>query len=145
MIFCHQKFKHCFVASCASVLGQSTIADQEAIVARFPVELQKGTADEGVPKTSKEVFAVLLGLGLSANPSLVISTGTSFGGITQFLKDNRPHAERMMIFTRHPTNHCIRIKEIADGEIVVMNPEKHDFSPMTWQEFEDSQPTILLL
>lgn len=145
MTFCHQKFKHCFVACCASALGQSTTADQEVIVARFPVELQKGAADEGVPKTSNEVFSVLLGLGLSANPGLVISTGTSFSGVTQFLKAHRPHAERMMILTKHPTNHCMRIQDIADDKISVMNPEEHDLSSMTWPDFEATQPTILLL
>lgn len=145
MIHVRQKHKHCFVACCASVLGQSSIADQEAIVSRFPTELQKGTANEGVPNTSKEVFAVIVGLGISLNPSLLVSTGSSYSGIADFLRANRQHAERMMIFTKHPTNHCLRIREIRDDGLTIMNPELHDFSPMSWQEFEATLPAILLL
>jgi hypothetical protein len=145
MTFCHQKFKHCFVACCASLLGQSSIADQEAIIAKLPVELQKGKADEGVPNTSREVFSVVCGLGLTTNRYLLVSTGASYGGITQFLKDNKTQAQKMMVFTKHPTNHCMRIKEIFDDKIVVMNPEEFDYTLMTWPVFEATQPTILLL
>lgn len=145
MIHVRQKFKHCFVACCASALEQNIIADQEAIVARFPTELQNGTPDEGVPNTSKEVFVVVIGLGLSLNPNILFSTGSSYSGVTDFLRANRQHAERMMIFTKHPTNHCLRIREIRDDGLTIMNPELHDFSPMTWQEFEATLPAILLL
>jgi ABC-type bacteriocin/lantibiotic exporter with double-glycine peptidase domain len=145
MTFCHQKYKHCFVACCASALNQSSISEQEAIVARFPVELQKGTVDEGVPKTSREVFSVVIGLNLSANPGIIVSTEATFRSITEFLKAHRQHGERMMILTKHPTNHCIRVKEINDDRISVMDPEANDFTQMTWQEFEAKQPAILLL
>ena len=145
MTFCHQKFKHCFVACCASMLGQSSIIDQEFIVTRFATELQKGMPDEGVPNTSKEVFAVVVGLGLSLSPSVLISTGDSYSEVTQFLKNNRRHAQRMMIFTKHPTNHCLRIKTISDEGMTIMNPELYDFTSMTWAEFEAKLPAILLL
>jgi hypothetical protein len=114
-------------------------------VAQFSTELQQGTSDEGVANTSKEVFVVVLGLGLSANPGLLAATGSSYAAITQFLKANRPHAERMMFFTKHPTNHAMRIKEIADDGVTVMDPEQYDFTTMTWPEFEARQPTLLLL
>jgi hypothetical protein len=65
MKFCRQKFKHCFVACCASILGKDTNADQEAIVAQFPKELQQGKEDEGVAKSLEDVYAVVQGLGIS--------------------------------------------------------------------------------
>ncbi len=39
----------------------------------------------------------------------------------------------------------MRIKEIFDDKIVVMNPEEFDYTLMTWPVFEATQPTILLL
>jgi len=39
----------------------------------------------------------------------------------------------------------MRIQDVADDKISVMNPEEYDFSSMTWPDFEATQPTILLL
>jgi hypothetical protein len=145
MIFTHQKFKHCFVACCASFLGKNSVADQESIVAQFPVALQRGTEDEGVAKTSREVYCVIMGLGLSVNPGLVFATTNSYAGITQFLKSQKTQAQKMMFFTKHPTNHSIRIKDVTEEGIIVMDPAQFDFTSMTWAEFEATKPTILCL
>jgi hypothetical protein len=145
MIFAHQKPKHCFVACCASLLGKSDVASQEAIVNQFPADLQKGTSDEGVPQTSTEANNVLMGLGLSKQPHWVESMTPSFTPLSDLLRGNKQLKERALIATKHPTNHCIGIKEIHDDKLTVMDPEKSDFDDITYQEFESRRPVLIIL
>jgi hypothetical protein len=53
--------------------------------------------------------------------------------------------EKKMIFTTHPTNHCLGIKSISEQGMVIMDPQQNDFTPMDWPLFESKKPLILLL
>jgi len=147
MVFCKQKYKHCFVACCASLIGKSDIASQEEIVKTFPHELQKGKGIEieGMALGREEAKTVLKGLKISKNPEfyemeLVMLSGN--------LKRNKiALKEKVIIFRREPTKHCIVIKEIFDDKMKVMDPHQqyNDFRTMEYSELEDSDPIILLL
>jgi hypothetical protein len=145
MEFCHQKHKHCFVACCAALLGKSDIVFQESIVDRFQDELQKGTDDEGVPKSPAAVINVLNGLRLSKDPSIVQSTSADFTDMPLFIHDNASDISRMIIGTQFPTKHCMLIKELVVGGMTVMDPSHFDFSFLNWQEFTAMKPEIILL
>lgn len=62
-----QKFKHCFEACLVSTLEDKRLRERQAeIVTQFPIQLLKGSADEGVPQTIGDINEVIVGFGLAA-------------------------------------------------------------------------------
>lgn len=143
MTFCPQKFKHCFVACCASLLDQASIKSQEDIVRRFPAELQQGTSDEGVPTTLMAIERVLTGLELSNEPLLAKSERDDFSDMPELIRANV--SERMMIWTQNPTKHCLLIKEVLNDGLIVMDPSLADFSAVSWSELMAKEPMLVVL
>jgi hypothetical protein len=143
--FCKQKYKHCFVACCAALLDQTTENDQIAIVAKFPLDLQQGLADEGVVKTTIEAANVVKGLGLANNPGHLSTSSGAYDAVADSLWANPQLAGKCFIFTTHPSNHCIAVKDINVGDLVVMDPSTNDFTTMSRAEFVASKPSLYIL
>lgn len=142
VVFVRQKFKHCFVACCASMLGRSDIECQLEIVRQFPLELQLGDEDEGVPKDLSDAIHIIKKLGISSNPACYENPSPPF---EDQLKANTQLEEKVFILTRYPSNHCIGIKKIFPDCLLVMDPEYFHYRTMTWKEFNESDPRLLVL
>jgi hypothetical protein len=126
-------------------LGQNSILFQEHIVDRFPNELQKGSEDEGVPKSLAASENVLIGLGLSKSPELASSREADYSDMPIFVQSRVGEISRMIIGTQKPTKHCILVRNIVDGGIIVMDPSEDDFSFLSWNEFMAKEPDVMLL
>jgi hypothetical protein len=110
-------------------------------VNRFPVDLGKGTKEEGVPTSEKAPGNVLVGLGLTKKAKLPIKVPDPQASLL-----NEPYEiSHMIVGLTKPSLHCILIAAVFTGGLHVMDPEYHDFRPMTWAEFLVREPCFFLL
>jgi hypothetical protein len=134
---------HCFVACVASALLDEGYAKlQDLIVDRFQVELRRDSPDKsGVPKEFTDVEAVLKGLNLAVSVTRDLRPAHE---AKSFLMDNRHMASRILIGTT-PGTHCVRLCEIRDDGVTIMEPNDGNFHPWTWAEFENEYRALVLL
>ena len=120
----HQKHNHCFVACVASMLcdNADTLTQQlqKLIVSEFPLELQKGTKDEGVAVNESAMRNVLVGLGLAQtlhspgcdDPrylfNLLVNGGFDF--------------TKVLLCSNIEPKHCWRVVGAYENTLSVMNP-----------------------
>jgi hypothetical protein len=135
---------HCFVACVASaLLDEGYDKLQDLIVDKFQTELRKDSPDKsGAPKEFTDVEAVLKGLNLAVSVTRDLRPAQE---AKHFLMDNRHMASRIFIETTPQGTHCVRLCEVRDDGVTVMEPNDGDFHPWTWAEFEKEHHALVLL
>ena len=135
---------HCFVACVASaLLDGGTNTSQESIVEKFPVELQKDSSDKsGVPKNWSAVETVITGLGLakSVERKQVLAADAKV-----FLTGNKNMAEQTFLETTKQGTHCVRLCEIRDDGVSIMEPMDGKIWPWDWATFEREYHALVIL
>jgi hypothetical protein len=134
---------YCFVACVASALlednGYAKL--QDLIVDRFPAELRKGTPQAGVPTNWDDLEAVIRGLNLAASAE---RKDVSADDAKDILLKNKHMARWIFIETDPTGTHCVRVREISDDGISVMDPA--DSEPQwDWAEFKAKYRSLVLI
>jgi hypothetical protein len=146
MTFVRQKFKHCAVACIVSALEDKRLKDaQTNIVKKYPVELQAGQPNEGVPETTVDFEKIILSEGLGSAVHWFFDWKTEVYPL--LLKNHTPIKAGIFAFlmTTHPTNHCVRILGVYPKKgLKVMNPEK-GIEMWGWKKTETSKPSFCLV
>jgi hypothetical protein len=145
---------HCLVACIASaLLDEGYDKLQELIVDGFPSGLGKDSPDKsGVPKQFTDVEAVLKGsvrwprrhgslnLAVSVKRELMAAHDAK-----NFLMSSRDMARWILIETIRQAMHCVRLCEIRDDGVTIMEPMDGNFYPWTWPQFENEYRALVLL
>jgi len=145
---------HCFVACVASaLLDEGYDKLQDLIVDGLPSGLGKDTPDKsGVLKAFADVEAVLKGsvrwprregllnLAVSVKRELMPAHDAK-----KFLMSSRDMARWIFIETTPQGSHCVRLCEIRDDGITIMEPMDGNFYPWTWPQFEKEYRALVFL
>ena len=135
---------YCFVACVASALldeGYNKL--QDLIVDRFPSELGKDSEKPGVPKQWTDVQAVIKGLNLAV--SVTRDHQNAPAEARNFLVMNKHRARWIFIETTPQGTHCLRLCEIRDDGVTVMDPVDGNFSQWTWAKFDGEYHALVVL
>jgi hypothetical protein len=128
---------YCFVACLASaLLDEGYDKLQELIVDRFPGELKAPPpAKIGVPPNWADNPKIIKGLRLS---DTVKFDQPAAKDAIDFLKKNKHLAQRIFINTNGHGGgfHCVRLWEVRDDSVTVMNPTNGKFEVWNWPQFE---------
>jgi hypothetical protein len=141
---------YCFVACVASALldegNEKLLEDigykreehdenynrlQDLIVSKFPQELQRDGSNPGIPKKHDDVKKVLVGLKLATS---VEWKQISANEAKKYLLNNK-HKTKSIFIAPNPT-HCVRLSEISDDGVTIMDPTEKDFKKKSWNDFE---------
>ena len=145
---------HCFVACIASaLLDEGYDKLQELIVDGFPSGLGKDSPDKsGVPKEFTDVEAVLKGsvrwprrhgslnLAVSVKRELMAAHDAQ-----NFLMSSRDMARWIFIETTPPGTHCVRLCEVRDDGVTIMEPTDGNFHDWTWAQFNNEYYALVRL
>jgi hypothetical protein len=127
---------YCFVACVASALLDEGYAKlQDLIVARFPDQLQKPPpAKIGIPPEWLHAETVFKELGLAVKANF---HQWPVQEAIDFLKNERRMARWIFINTKdHEQFHLVRVSEVRDHEVIVMDPSDGSFPHWSWSQFE---------
>ena len=142
MIFVRQKTKHCAIACLVSALEEKRLDDlQSAIVAQFPKQCSAGTENEGMVYDTNDFMHLVLSLGLAQSVHFEFSPEKVR---PLLLKNAKADPRRMFLMAEFPTNHTVRVKEIRDDGIEVMDPGV-GFTFWPWSKVDDSKPCLAIL
>ena len=145
---------HCFVACVVSaLLDEGYDRLQDLIVDGLPSGPGKGSPDRsGAPKDLTDVEAVLKGsvrwprrhdslnLPVSVKRELMAAHDAK-----KFLMSSRDIARWILIETTLQGTHCVRLCEICDDGVTIMEPMDGNFYPWTWPQFENKYRALVLL
>jgi hypothetical protein len=107
----------------------------------FPAELRKGTPQAGVPTNWDDLEAVIRGLNLAASAERKDVSADDAKGI---LLKNKHMARWIFIETDPIGTHCVRVREISDDGISVMDPADPE-SQWDWAEFKAKHRSLVLI
>jgi hypothetical protein len=145
---------HCFVACVVSaLLDEGYDRLQDLIVDGLPSGSGKGSPDRsGVPKELTDVEAVLRGSvrwpRRHDSLNLPVSVKRELMAVhdaKKFLMSSRDMARWILIETTLRGTHCVRLCEIRDDGVTIMEPNDGNFHPWTWAEFENEYRALVLL
>lgn len=145
MIAIRQKTgNYCFVACVASaLLDEGYDKLQDLIVDRFPNELRKNSPDKsGIPERWEDLQKVFERLTLAAS---VRRESKPTHEARSFLTSNKHMARWIFIETTSQGTHCVRLFEVRDNGVTVMEPSDGIFKQWTWEEFEKEYHALVTL
>jgi ABC-type bacteriocin/lantibiotic exporter with double-glycine peptidase domain len=128
---------YCFVACLASaLLDEGCDKLQDLIVNHFPDELKRSPPQKiGVPSNWQDNEKIFKGLGLA---SKVTFEQPSAKQAIDFLKNQTRTPQRIFINTNGHGGgfHCVRLYEVRDEGVTIMDPIDGRFKKWSWPEFE---------
>jgi hypothetical protein len=130
----HQKTPdYCFVACVASaLLDEGYDKLQDLIVERFPNELKQPSPQKvGVPATWSNSERVIKQLGLAVTANF---HKWPVEEAINFLKANKHMAKWIFINTNAKGYHLVRLSEVRDAGITVMDPTDGTIKDWTWPQ-----------
>jgi hypothetical protein len=141
---------YCFVACVASMLldqGDNEKPDdlQDSIVTQFPTDLRKNHPEKSGSPPERDfgsVIRVVTGLGLATTASWVMPP---FAEMTTFLRNNIHLAQRIFVIIPCPGFHCVRLSEVTDTSIEVMDPHDGQFHHWAWDTFQGNYYALVSL
>jgi hypothetical protein len=136
MISVHQKTPdYCFVACVASArLDEGYDKLQDLIVDRFPNELkQRPPGKIGVPATWSDSERVIKELGLAVTVNF---HQWPVQQAIDFLRKEKHMARWIFINTKAQGFHLVRLSEVRDDGITVMDPSDGCLKTWSWSEFQ---------
>jgi hypothetical protein len=116
---------------------------QDLIVDRFANELQKNSpAKSGIPEKGEDLQKVFVGLRLATS---VTRDRKPTNEAKSFLISNKHMARWIFVETTPQGTHCVRLSEVRDNGVTVMEPSDGSFKPWTWEEFEKEYNALVTL
>jgi hypothetical protein len=116
---------------------------QDLIVDMFPSELQKNSPDKrGVPKDWADAEAVIKHLKLATS---VERKELKKQDARSFLLQNMQLARSMFIETTPHGTHCVRLCQISEDWVTIMEPMDGKFWPWDWALFEREYRALVVL
>jgi hypothetical protein len=116
---------------------------QDLIVDMFPSELQKSSPDKrGVPKDWADAEAVIKRLKLASS---VERKELQKQDARRFLLENMQLARSIFIETTPQGTHCVRLCQIRQDGVTIMEPMDGKFWPWGWALFEGEYRALVIL
>jgi hypothetical protein len=116
---------------------------QDLIVDMFPSELQENSQGKrGVPKDWADAEAVIKHLKLATS---VERKQLKKQDARSFLLENMQLARSIFIETTPQGTHCVRLCQISEDRVTIMEPMDGKFWPWDWASFEHEYRALVVL
>lgn len=108
---------------------------QDILVKNYPEYLNKTPGRKGFVENFEYTVDILMKLGITLSQALWRFPNEPEKAIIYFL-NNKHIAERILIYRKAGT-HCVRLMEVKDYGIIIMEPMDGKETLMNWDEFKN--------